>query len=95
MQIFTSEHDSSKNIRPHAEPAFARRYWAGCLVLLLLLALAIHQYFEYRNAELDRRLEKYLKMGVYLEEAVAVASPPEGTSLDSAPAAGAAMPPAL
>ncbi len=43
---------------------------------------------------LDRRLEKYLKMGVYLEEALPPAAAPEGATSDSAPAEGAAAPPA-
>lgn len=40
---------------------------------------------------LDRRLEKYLKMGVYLEEAAAVPAAPEADAPESAPA-GAAPP---
>ena len=42
---------------------------------------------------LDRRLEKYLKMGVYLEEALTPAAAPEGAPPDSAPAEGDAGPP--
>ena len=37
--------------------AFTVRYWLLWLLLVAGLAVAIHAYFEYRQAELDRRLE--------------------------------------
>ena len=35
----------------------AIRYWLACALLIAGLAYGIHRYFEYRNVELDRRLE--------------------------------------
>lgn len=34
------------------------RYWLLWALLLAALAYGVHRYFEYRNAELDRRLEQ-------------------------------------
>lgn len=33
-------------------------YWAAWVLLLAGLAWGIHRYFEYRNHELDKRLEQ-------------------------------------
>jgi|GEM_PF-6809912 len=35
----------------------AVRYWLPWLLLMLGLAYGIHRYFEYRDAELDKRIE--------------------------------------
>jgi hypothetical protein len=37
------------------------RYWLPWLLLLVALAIGIHRYFEYRNAELDKRIEQLNK----------------------------------
>lgn len=34
------------------------RYWLAWALLLIGLAYGLHRYFEYRNAELDRRIEQ-------------------------------------
>jgi hypothetical protein len=36
----------------------AVRYWLPWLLLMLGLAYGIHRYFEYRDAQLDKRLEQ-------------------------------------
>jgi hypothetical protein len=36
---------------------FAVRYWLVWALLMATIAYGIHRYFEYRNAELDRRIE--------------------------------------
>lgn len=38
--------------------AAALRYWLGWLLLLAALATAMHGYLNYRNRELDKRLER-------------------------------------
>ncbi|MCF8248128.1 MAG: hypothetical protein K9J37_23225 [Saprospiraceae bacterium] len=38
--------------------AAAIRYWLFWALLVAGLAYGIHRYFEYRNVELDRRLEQ-------------------------------------
>ncbi len=37
------------------------RYWLLWGLFIALLAYGIHRYFEYRNAELDKRLELLVK----------------------------------
>jgi hypothetical protein len=37
------------------------RYWLPWLLLLAALAIGMHRYFEYRNAELDKRIEQLYK----------------------------------
>lgn len=34
------------------------RYWLPWLLLIAALAYGTHRYFEYRTAELDKRIEK-------------------------------------
>jgi hypothetical protein len=36
----------------------ALRYWLGWLLLLVALAAAMHGYLDYRNCELDKRIER-------------------------------------
>jgi len=36
----------------------AVRYWLVWALLLAAIAYGFHRYFEYRNAELDKRIEK-------------------------------------
>lgn len=58
MQDFQTHFDSPQPPRRHrSEAALAVRFWLGWLLLVLGLAFAIHAYFEYRNHELDKRLE--------------------------------------
>ena len=38
--------------------AAALRYWLGWLLLLVALAAAMHGYLDYRNRELDKRIER-------------------------------------
>ena len=38
--------------------AAALRCWLGWLLLLVALAAAMHGYLDYRNRELDKRLER-------------------------------------
>lgn len=38
--------------------AAALRYWLGWVLLLAALALAMHGYLDYRNRELDKRIER-------------------------------------
>ncbi len=45
---------------PHFDKKIAAdvRYWLGWLLLFAALALAMHGYLDYRNRELDKRLER-------------------------------------
>ncbi|MEK7254018.1 MAG: hypothetical protein AAB316_04685 [Bacteroidota bacterium] len=36
----------------------ALRYWLVWAAVIAALAYGIHRYFEYRNAELDKRIER-------------------------------------
>jgi hypothetical protein len=36
----------------------ALRYWLLWALLIAALAYGVHRYFEYRNTELDKRLEQ-------------------------------------
>ncbi len=38
--------------------SFALRYWLVWTLLLASIAYGFHRYFEYRNRELDMRIEK-------------------------------------
>jgi hypothetical protein len=38
-------------------PAPSVRYWLVCALLLAAIAYGLHRYFEYRNQELDKRIE--------------------------------------
>ena len=50
--------DAGFNLKP-AHPDYpALRYWLFWGLFLAGLAFAMHRYFEYRNQELDRRIER-------------------------------------
>jgi hypothetical protein len=34
------------------------RYWLPWLLVIIALAYGMHRYFEYRNKELDKRIER-------------------------------------
>lgn len=59
-------HDFSANTPQGDRPeqpggaAFALRYCFGWALLVAALAYGIHCYFEYRNRELDKRLEQIM-----------------------------------
>lgn len=58
MLGYPSDIKSTQDPSRSTERAFILLYWTGMALLLIALALAAHVYFEYRNMELDRRLEK-------------------------------------
>lgn len=49
------------NFLQKKETHSAVRYWLLWVLLIAGLAYGIHRYFEYRNAELDKRLELLVK----------------------------------
>ena len=44
-------------LNKHFNPATIR-YWLFWVLLVAALAYGVHRYFEYRNKELDKRLEQ-------------------------------------
>ncbi len=44
-------------MRNKPEWSAAIRFWLPWLLLTVAIAYGIHRYFEYRNAELDKRIE--------------------------------------
>ncbi len=44
--------------RPPTKLPAEWRYWLAWAVVVATMAYGLHRYFEYRNAELDRRLEE-------------------------------------
>ncbi|MBK9016242.1 MAG: hypothetical protein IPM82_20450 [Saprospiraceae bacterium] len=50
-----TSHSNSK-LKSHNRPAL--RYWLAWALVVAALFYAMHRYFEYRNSELDKRLEQ-------------------------------------
>lgn len=60
MLLYSSPHNDSKQHGSGQSMLNAKtlRCWIISILLLALFGFAMHEYFEYRNRELDKRLEQ-------------------------------------